>query len=48
MGRWYEQYASKTVKETFEKNCVCVNANYALNEEGNVNVKNYCYNTEDD
>ncbi|KRX09774.1 Calycin-like protein [Pseudocohnilembus persalinus] len=48
MGRWYEQYASGTVKDTFEKNCVCVNANYSLNEDDNVNVYNYCYNTEND
>lgn len=39
-GTWYEQIRSSKIP--FEKQCYCTKANYALNDDGSIKVKNTC------
>ena len=39
-GRWYQTYADKFVVSTFERNAVCVTADYTLQDDGTVAVLN--------
>lgn len=40
MGRWYQMYADKFVLSTFERNAVCMTADYYIQDDGNINVFN--------
>lgn len=40
MGRWYQMYADKFVLSTFERNAVCMTADYYVQDDGNINVFN--------
>lgn len=40
LGRWYEVYSSYAVKATFEKDAVCVTADYSAGSNGTINVVN--------
>ena len=45
IGKWYEIATSRIVYSTFERNCVCVNANYTIESDQNgvyVGVRNSC------
>ncbi|MFW7377356.1 MAG: lipocalin family protein [Oligoflexus sp.] len=39
LGKWYEVASTKPV---FQRDCVCVTAEYGLTDEGNVSVVNSC------
>ena len=41
-GKWYE---IARLPQIFEKDCACVTAEYALNEDNNIDVKNTCLDT---
>ncbi|XP_060082812.1 apolipoprotein D-like [Ylistrum balloti] len=38
LGRWYQMYASQSVYATFEKDAVCVTADYSMSTDGSGNV----------
>merc|ERR1740128_1474603 len=40
LGRWYQMYANRFVFATFERDNVCVTADYGLNLDGTVSVEN--------
>ncbi|XP_072023731.1 uncharacterized protein [Amphiura filiformis] len=40
LGRWYQMYANRFVFSTFERDNVCVTADYGLNLDGTVSVEN--------
>ncbi|XP_078351219.1 outer membrane lipoprotein Blc-like isoform X3 [Oculina patagonica] len=40
LGRWYQMYADATVMETFERDAVCVTADYSLQKDGKIGVLN--------
>ena len=43
LGSWFEQGRSLFIRSTFERDCNCVNANYALKPDGkNIRVGNTC------
>lgn len=41
LGKWYE---IARITKIFEKNCKCVTAEYALQKDGSIDVKNTCVN----
>lgn len=45
LGRWYEVASTKPF---FQKDCVCVTADYGLQDDGNVKVVNSCRKVEAD
>ncbi|EDO36993.1 predicted protein [Nematostella vectensis] len=40
LGRWYQMYSDFIVEETFERNAVCVTADYTLRKDGKIGVVN--------
>ncbi|XP_071479449.1 uncharacterized protein [Diadema antillarum] len=40
LGRWYQMFTDFVVTSTFERNAVCVTADYGLNGPGNISVYN--------
>ncbi|PFX27676.1 Apolipoprotein D [Stylophora pistillata] len=40
LGRWYQMYGDPTVMATFERDAVCVTADYTLRKDGKVGVLN--------
>jgi apolipoprotein D and lipocalin family protein len=42
IGKWYEQGATFSIRNTIESGCSCVEANYRIKENGDVEVKNTC------
>ena len=42
LGIWYEISTTPTSLDTFERNCYCTRANYTLEADGDVSVKNSC------
>ncbi|XP_076454972.1 apolipoprotein D-like [Babylonia areolata] len=40
LGRWYQMYASESVALTFERNAVCVTADYGVSPDGRITVLN--------
>jgi len=40
LGRWYQMYESKSVALTFERNAVCITADYGVNPNGTISVLN--------
>ena len=42
LGIWYEISTSPINVDTFERNCYCTRANYTLESDGDVSVKNSC------
>lgn len=40
LGRWYQMYADPSVIATFERDAVCVTADYTLEKDGKVGVLN--------
>eukprot|EP01137_Pigoraptor_chileana_P009286 Opistho-2@57302 len=40
LGRWYQVYASPAIVNTFEKDAVCITADYSTRDDGKVGVFN--------
>lgn len=40
IGRWYQMYSDKIVLESFQRNAVCVTADYTLRKDGKIGVLN--------